>query len=185
MAISDVIDRFSLPDIGLTVVHADAEYFSEPSYVVETQVVELIPSVAGEPIVFSAVSDALATLPWMPVIVAAVTAFVIGMVWYGFLFRKHWMRLAGKPADEKTNISALIVQFAALIIFSCFVGLISLFSATPVLLLAVFSMAFVASVLAGEMFAGTDNCRAMKLWAIHAGYYTISFTVMAYIIMHF
>ncbi len=37
---------------------------------------------------------------WLSVLVAALTGFVIGSLWYGPLFQKPWMRLTGMHEGE-------------------------------------------------------------------------------------
>jgi len=41
---------------------------------------------------------------WVAVIVTAVVGFVVGMIWWGPLFGKQWMKLAGKTEQDKKKM---------------------------------------------------------------------------------
>jgi hypothetical protein len=118
-------------------------------------------------------------LNWLAVVAAAVSAFALGGLWYGPLFKHAWCREAGIDPDAKpghpgrvfgTAVAAALVAAAA---FACWLG------PAPGLEHAVRSgvlagLGFVAMGFAiNYAFAG----RSLKLWLIDGGYHTMQFAL--------
>jgi hypothetical protein len=65
---------------------------------------------------------------WLAVLAAAVSAFVLGGIWYGPLFKKAWCREAGIDPDGKPGHpgrvfgSAFVLAFIAAIAFAVLLG---------------------------------------------------------------
>ena len=59
---------------------------------------------------------------WLAVLVAAITTFVIGWVWYGMLFKNAWIAETG-ITDEKAKESNMPVTFGVSLVFAFMVAL--------------------------------------------------------------
>ena len=53
---------------------------------------------------------------WIAVLVAAVSAFMIGGIWYGPLFGKKWMELVGKTEEDIKDANMLMIYGPVLVI---------------------------------------------------------------------
>lgn len=117
---------------------------------------------------------------WLAVLAAAVSAFVLGGIWYGPLFKHAWCREAGidpaKPdARHPAGVfgTAFVAALVAAVMFAWLLG------PAPGLHLALhhgflIGLAFVATSFAiNYAFAG----RSLKLWLIDGGYHTLQFTL--------
>lgn len=123
-------------------------------------------------------------LNWLAVLAAAISAFVLGGIWYGPLFKDVWCREAGIDLDAQAGHPARVfgVSFIAALVaaaaFAFFVG------PGPALGTAVHAgfatgLAFVAMGFAiNYSFAG----RSLKLWLIDGGYHTLQFTLYGLIL---
>lgn len=123
-------------------------------------------------------------LNWLAVIAAAVSAFVLGGIWYGPLFKKAWCREAGIDPDSAPSHAARIFATA----FGC-----SLLSA---LMFAVFlghdadagqgfGAGFVVGLFFVSMSFGINYAfaqRSLKLWMIDAGYHIAQFCLYGLIL---
>lgn len=123
-------------------------------------------------------------LNWLAIIAAAVSAFVLGGLWYGPLFKNAWCREAGMDPNAKPGhparvfgtafVAALFAAFA----FAWFLG------PAPEVHKAVHAgfmvgIAFVATSFAvNYAFAQ----RSFKLWLIDGGYHTLQFALYGLIL---
>ena len=118
------------------------------------------------------------------ILLAAVSAFVLGGLWYGPLFKNAWCKAAGVDPDKPTGHPARVfgVAFAfalvAAVAFAWFLG--------PEPPLA-FSVGM--GVLAGLGYIATSfginyqfAGRPFVLWAIDAGYHTLQFALYGLIL---
>jgi hypothetical protein len=118
---------------------------------------------------------------WLPSLIAALSAFVLGGLWYSpYLFGKVWQREAGLSDEQlrganKARIFGLsfVLCLAAAIAFSMVI--------TPE---ASFFMAFHSGVGVGLFWVATSfgvnylfEQKSFKLWLINAGYHTVQFTL--------
>jgi hypothetical protein len=123
-------------------------------------------------------------LNWLAVVVAAVSAFVLGGIWYGPLFKHAWCREAGidmtaNPAHPARVFGTAFV--AALIAAAAFAWWLG---PAPELEYAVRH-----GVLAGlgivAMSFGINYAfagRSLKLWLIDGGYHTLQFALYGMIL---
>lgn len=123
-------------------------------------------------------------LNWLAVVAAAVSAFLIGGVWYGPLFLRAWSREAGidmgsngMPSKSRHPAKVFGTAFVAALVgaaaFAWWIG------PAPELEYAVRR-----GVLAGFGVAATSfginyafAGRSLKLWLIDGGYHTLQFAV--------
>ncbi|WP_299226921.1 DUF1761 domain-containing protein [uncultured Psychroserpens sp.] len=128
---------------------------------------------------------ALENINWLSVIIAAISSFLIGGIWYGPIFGKAWMTEFNfteedlkKRSPTKTFGLSLLLAFIAALILEMFIGT-------------------KADVIFGTMagfFAGIGwvstmlgilylfEMKSLKAFSINAGYCTITLTLMGTIL---
>lgn len=118
------------------------------------------------------------------VLVAALSAFALGGIWYGPLFKRAWCREAGVDPDKPNGHPARVfgTAFAAALLAAfCFAWFLG---PQPGLHGAVHAgfmvgLAYVATSFGiNYAFAG----RSLKLWLIDAGYHTLQFVLYGLIL---
>lgn len=121
---------------------------------------------------------------WLAVVAAALSAFVLGGVWYGPLFKHAWSREAGIDMDRPPGHPARIFGVAFVAALASAVMFAWLLGARPQAHLAIHhgvlvGLAFVAMSFAiNYSFAG----RSLKLWLIDGGYHVLQFTLYGVIL---
>ena len=125
------------------------------------------------------------SLNYLAILIAALSTFLIGGVWYGPLFGKQWMIENGFSADQAAGGSPLI-KFGGtfLLAFLSALNLALMLGANADLSFGVF-----AGLMTGLFFVSTFfgiiylfERRSLKLFLINAGYITLAFTVMGAIL---
>jgi len=122
---------------------------------------------------------------WISVIVATISAFLIGGIWYGPVFGLAWMTEFGFTVEDlkKRNMSkvfglSLVLSFIAALNLELFIG-------------AEANLIFgsMAGFFAGIGWVGTMlgilylfEMRSLKVYAINAGYCVVTLTVMGAIL---
>lgn len=128
---------------------------------------------------------AFTNINWLSIIVAGVSAFLIGGVWYGPLFGRAWMKEFGFTEDDlkqrnipKTFGLSLVLALFAAINLDMFIG-------------AEASLSFgaMAGLLAGIGWVATFmgiiylfEMRSLAAFLINAGYCVIALTTMGAIL---
>jgi Protein of unknown function (DUF1761) len=121
---------------------------------------------------------------WLAILVAALSAFVLGGLWYGPLFKHAWCREAGIDADaapkhpQRVFGAAFVASFIAAAAFAWIIG------PAPGLRMAVVAGA-VAGLAIVAMSFGINYAfaqRSYKLWLIDGGYHTLQFTLYGLVI---
>jgi len=124
-------------------------------------------------------------LNWIAVGIAAVSAFVVGGIWYGPLFGKSWMAHTGMTEEKAAAMNkgkvfgtALLLNFVAAAVFALFLG--------PDITLQDGAMyGFSAGLFWVAAAMGVNDLfeqRPFGLWLINAGYVTVQFTLFGAII---
>ena len=127
---------------------------------------------------------AISQIGWLPALACALSAFVLGGLWYGPLFKHSWCREAGVQPDgaEKhprhTFATAFIAAFVAAVAFDWLLG------PAPGLRAAVIDGFLAGLALVAMSFAINYAFaqRSLKLWLIDGGYHTLQFTLYGLII---
>ena len=122
---------------------------------------------------------------WIAVIAAAVSAFVLGGLWYGPLFGKKWMALVGLSEEQARSGSpamifggAFVLSLVAAFVFAMFLG------PKPGIEFAT-AAGFAAGLCWVAATFGINYLFARKplaLWLIDGGYATLLFTLYGLLI---
>ena len=121
---------------------------------------------------------------WLAVVVAALSGFALGGLWYGPLFGKAWMAASGMT--EERARSANMVRIYGLTLLLNIVAAVSLamFIGAGDLNFGLFAgfMTGLTFVSVGLGITYLFEQRPLRLWLINAGYQTLFFTVMGAIL---
>ena len=129
--------------------------------------------------------DRFALVNWLSVVVAALSGFVVGSIWYGPLFSKPWMRYSGMTKEKGAQANPALIFGGAFVLNLVAASGIALqngahtgwlFGLHVGLMGAVF---FIATAL-GVIYLFEQ--RPLRLWLINAGYQIVNFSVMGAII---
>lgn len=122
---------------------------------------------------------------WLAVLAAAVSAFLLGGLWYGPLFRRAWCHENGTDPDApstghpgKVFGTAFIAALVAAAAFAV------LLRPDPPLMIAVHA-GFLTGLAFVAMSFGINYAfarRSFKLWLIDGGYHTLQFTLYGLIL---
>ena len=118
---------------------------------------------------------------WLPSLLSALAAFLLGGLWYSpLLFGKTWQREAGL-SDEQLQAANKVRIFGVSFILCLLAAIAFSMVITPE---ASFFMAFHSGVGVGLFWVATSfgvnylfELKSFKLWLINAGYHTLQFTL--------
>ncbi len=124
---------------------------------------------------------------WIAVVVAAVSTFVLGGLWYGPLFGKAWMAASGMTEEKAAqgNMAKIfgisfLLQLLAAVVLAAFLGTEEVMPFGPaVAASASIGIAWVAPAF-GVVYMFEQ--RSFKHFAVNAGYHIVSFILMGLII---
>ncbi|ALN89550.1 MULTISPECIES: DUF1761 domain-containing protein [Lysobacter] len=126
----------------------------------------------------------IAHVNWLAIIAATASAFVLGGLWYGPLFKKAWCREAGIDPDAKPGHPGL--TFAIAIVCAFLAATIFAVLMPPQASAADgFGVGFVVGLFFVSMSFGINYAfaqRSLKLWMIDSGYHIIQFILYGVII---
>jgi hypothetical protein len=122
---------------------------------------------------------------WLSVIVAAVSTFVLGGLWYGPLFGRAWMRASGvteevaKSGNPAVTFGiAFVLQFLAAAVFDGFIGP----EATLRFGVAAGLAAGLFWVAGGLGVVYAFEHRSPAHWLVNGGYHTVAYAMMGAIL---
>jgi MFS family permease len=122
---------------------------------------------------------------WLAVLVAALSSFLLGGIWYSALFAKAWQAAAG-VSDEAMRGGNKPAMFAGAFALSLIQSVVFAFfegpSATIVFGAAIGFAAGLCWVSAGIAMTYIFEKRSLKLLAINGGYATLQFTLIGTIL---
>lgn len=126
----------------------------------------------------------MSALNWWAIVAAALSAFALGGLWYGPLFKQAWCREAGiDPAsapDHPARVfaTAFLASLVAAAAFAWWLG------PRPGLLRAVHDGLLVGLAIVGMAFAVNYAFarRSLKLWLVDAGYHMLQFMLYGLIL---
>ena len=124
-------------------------------------------------------------LNWLAVGLAAVSAFVLGGLWYGPLFGKAWMAHTGMTEEKAAAMNKAKVFGLAFVLSLFAAAVFAIFLGPEVSLQHGAMYGFAAGLFWVGAFMGINDLfedRPFGLWAINAGYATVAFTLFGAII---
>ena len=126
-----------------------------------------------------------ADINWLAVVVATVSSFALGGIWYGPLFSKAWMKLTGMT-KEKGAEASMAVTFGGTFALNLLIAIaIALLTGPHAGLHAglhtgLFSAFFFVATSIGVIYLFEQ--RPLRLWLITAGYEVVNFSILGSII---
>ncbi|MGE6486981.1 DUF1761 domain-containing protein [Paenisporosarcina sp. NPDC076898] len=130
-------------------------------------------------------SQSMESINYLSVIVAALSAFVIGGLWYSVLFSKSWMVENGFD-EEKLKQGNMGIIFGGSFILSLIISFVFVLFLGPERD-AMFGAS--AGFMAGLFWVATAmgitylfERKSLKLFLINAGYHVVTFTVIGFIL---
>ncbi|WP_420577400.1 DUF1761 domain-containing protein [Ekhidna sp.] len=130
-------------------------------------------------------ATALQNINWLSVLIAALSTFLIGGIWYGPLFGKAWMEAFGYTEEDLKKRSALktfglslLLAFFAAFILAMFIGPEA--NAIYGLMAGLFAGIGWVATFIGILYL--FEMQSLKVYLINAGYCVISLTLMGLIL---
>ena len=130
-------------------------------------------------------STAFGNVHWLSVIISAVSAFIIGGIWYGPIYGRSWMKELGfleedlqKRSIKTTYGVSLILTFIAALILEMFIGPEATWLSGAI-------YGFIAGLGWVATFLGVlylFEMKSFRLYFINACYCVIALTVMGLIL---
>jgi len=122
---------------------------------------------------------------YLAVALAALSAFVLGGLWYSVLFGKQWMRLTGQSEETLKSGNPAIVFGGAFLLNLIAALVLAMFIGRG----ADLRFAALAGLSVGLCWVATGlgvnylfERRPLGLWLINAGYFALQFTLMGAIL---
>lgn len=121
---------------------------------------------------------------WLAVIAAAVSAFVLGGVWYGALFGDAWLKAAGVTKEQAMASNKALIFGGSFVLslisaatFAMFLGQVDAMTG------ALYGLcAGLCWVAASYGISYLFEMRPLSLWLINGGYHTLQFTLIGAIL---
>jgi hypothetical protein len=131
------------------------------------------------------ISTAFVNINWLSVIVAALSSFVLGAIWYGPLFGKTWMKVNGFKEEDLKGQNFFRIYGLAFLLMLIASFVLEMFIGKDADLL----FGLMAGFFAGIGWVGTMigvmylfEMETGKKYLINAGYSVISLMVMGIIL---
>jgi hypothetical protein len=127
----------------------------------------------------------LHSINWLSVLVAALTGFVIGSIWYGPLFQKPWMALTGITKEQGAKASMPLTFGGAYVLnvigaLGIAIVLGEAHGAAAGAHVGAFAGFFFIAAALGVIYLFEQ--RPLKLWLINAGYQVVNFAAMGAVV---
>ena len=125
-----------------------------------------------------------ADIHWLAVLAAAASAFVLGGIWYGPLFKNAWCREAGidpasaPPHPARIFAIAFVCSLLAALAFAAWLAADTTLGEATL-------AGFVAGLFFVAMSFGINYAfaqRSLRLWLIDGGYHVLQFTLYGLIL---
>ncbi|MEO8261503.1 MAG: DUF1761 domain-containing protein [Pseudolysinimonas sp.] len=123
------------------------------------------------------------SINWLAVLLAAISAFVIGGLWYSLLFAKPWQRAAG-VTDEQLKTGMVRIFVGSFLLAVVMAASLAAFIGAGGAAFGLFAglAAGLTWVAAAFGINYLFERRSIRLFLINASYNVVSFTVMGLII---
>lgn len=123
------------------------------------------------------------------VVVAAAAAIVVGMLWYGKVFEKPWMRMTGLTKESMKSMAitpmqatagGLVTAALSACVFSWLADALLVYSAGDALRMALWAWVGFAVPLSASSWLWEG--KPFKLFLLNAGHYLVSWSVISLIV---
>lgn len=117
---------------------------------------------------------------WLAIVVAAISAFVVGGLWYGPLFGKAWQAETGLTDEELKSGSPAVIYGVSFVLSLLAAFVFALFLGPNQSLGFSVGVGFAAGFAWVAASFGINYLfehKSMKLWLINGGYHTAQFTL--------
>ncbi|MGN7726826.1 DUF1761 domain-containing protein [Luteimonas sp. 22616] len=121
---------------------------------------------------------------WLAVLAAAVSAFLLGGIWYGPLFKRAWCREAGIDPEARPKHPARVFGTAFACSLLAAFAFAAFFGPAPDALHAAHNGLLVGAAWIATSF-GINYAfagRSLKLWLIDGGYHVLQFVLYGLVI---
>ncbi|HTP40156.1 MAG TPA: DUF1761 domain-containing protein [Steroidobacteraceae bacterium] len=124
----------------------------------------------------------LHSVNWLAALVAALTGFVVGGLWYGPLFKKPWMRLTGMTKEKGAQANVPLTFGGAYVLN--LIGALGLDTVAGDQHVGALCGALIGALAAASLVATALGVihlfeqRPLRLWLINAGYQVVNFAAM-------
>jgi len=122
---------------------------------------------------------------WLAVLVAALSGFAVGALWYGPLFGKAWMRESGVTMEKAKSANVAKLYGTVLVLNLIAAGSLAMFIGPN----ATWRFGLFAGFMTGLTFVSTAlgviylfEFRSLRLWLINAGYQIVIFSLMGVVL---
>jgi hypothetical protein len=129
--------------------------------------------------------QALSSINYLAVAVAALSSFIIGGIWYSALFSKAWMKENGFTEEQLRNSNMALI-FSGAFVLSLIISFVFAMFLGPE---RTASMGAMAGFMAGLFWVAAAigitylfERKSLKLFFINAGYHVITFTLIGFIL---
>ncbi|HVN57945.1 MAG TPA: DUF1761 domain-containing protein [Bacteroidales bacterium] len=131
------------------------------------------------------IHNAFHNLNWLAIVIAAVSAFLLGFIWYSLLFSKKWALENGFNEESNKNVSMLKIFGLSFLLMLLASFILALFIGKDAGLHHGINIGFHAGLGFGMTFLGVIYLferRSLALYLINGFYTLLSLTLMGLII---
>ncbi|MCP4459807.1 MAG: DUF1761 domain-containing protein [Cytophagales bacterium] len=128
------------------------------------------------------------TISWLGVVVATISTFVLGAIWYGPIFGKAWMNEMGFT-EEQLKEGNMLKIYGTTFVLEFIMATLLAYTLSGHGEPLEMSVAIYHAIIIGLGFIGLSkgvnylfNRHSFKVWFIDSFYFVISFTIMAIIL---
>lgn len=124
----------------------------------------------------------MSTLNWLAVVAAALIPFAVGALWFGPVFGKAWMAASGMTEEQTKKANMGVVFGGSAVLQFVMAFCLAMFLNSPEIGVAeggfygfLTGFGWIGPAMA---VSGLFEQRSGKYMLIHAGYWTVTFTLM-------
>ena len=127
----------------------------------------------------------LSDINWLAVVVATVSSFALGSLWYGPVFGRVWMAASGMTKETGAQGSMALTFGGTFVLNLCIATALALLAGPHAgwkmgLHTGLFSALFFVATSVGVIYLFEQ--RPLRLWLVNAGYQVVNFAIMGTII---
>lgn len=130
-------------------------------------------------------AEVVGTVNWLAVLVATLSAFAIGFLWYGPVLGRVWLRASGVTEEQARQSNMPLVFGLAFLLQLIVTAVLGMYIAPEAT--AVFGLAFAGAVALFVVAPAIGilylfEQRPLAHWLVNAGYHVVAFSVIGTIL---